>query len=216
MRKGFAISAATAVALAVTATSAAPAGAAGPRLVRGPDGVTVDIVALYGSGCPVGSTWASILSDSKMLRVEYDRFAARSGGSSIPPDHRKTCKVVLKLNVPKEFTYAISSSYDSGYAAIEDGAKATVKLGYSFQNVPPPDVTHTVSGHFKDDWEFRNNPPADSIIWKPCGEDQNLQITSELTVDQGTSDPSKLNFIGMEPMADSHHHFYNLAWKTCP
>jgi hypothetical protein len=215
MFKGLAISVAIASVLAVTVTSAASA-AAGSRSVRGPDGVSVDIVAIYNAGCPEDTVWAETVFDSDQLVMEYEQYWTESGGSSTPLNRRKSCMVVLRLNVPEGYTYAISSSSDSGYAQLEDGAKATVKLGYYFEGAPRPWVTHTVSGAFSYDWEFTDRPPSDLIIWKPCGEDRNLVVISELAVDQGTSDPAKTNYIAMSSVSDRRHHLYNLAWKTCP
>ncbi|RFS87154.1 DUF4360 domain-containing protein [Actinomadura spongiicola] len=216
MRKGLAISAVVVAGLAVTVTSAAPA-AAGSRPVREPDGVTVEIVGYYGSGCPTGTVWAAILSDNKRLSVHYEGPLAQTGGSSHPLDRRKTCKVVLKLIVPKGFTYAISSSSNAGDAFMEEGAYATVKLGHFFQESTPSEVTHTIYGPFGDRWRFADRPPSDSIIWKPCNVDWNLNFTSDLQAYQGSSEPSKISYISMETEdASSHHHLYDLAWKTCP
>ncbi len=63
MRKGIAVSAAAAISgIAVAAGLAAPASAAPLR--RGPDGVTIEIATVNGSGCPAG-TAAVAVSDDK-------------------------------------------------------------------------------------------------------------------------------------------------------
>ncbi|WP_344903479.1 DUF4360 domain-containing protein [Actinomadura meridiana] len=189
---------------------------AAPHLVRGPDGVSVEIVALYGSGCPPGTVGASVQDGSGRLSLYYEGPLAETGGSSKPPDRRKSCTAVLKLNVPKGFTYAISSSANSGYAFLEEGAMATLKVGYSFQNAPSSEITQTLNGPFNDEWWITDHPSPDSITWKPCDEDWNLNFTSDLRAHQGTSDPSKVSYVSMENMNNFPHHLYDLAWKTCP
>ena len=63
MRKGIAVSAAAAIAgISGAVVSAVPASAAPLR--RGPDGVTIEIATVNGSGCTAG-TAAVALSDDK-------------------------------------------------------------------------------------------------------------------------------------------------------
>ncbi|RKS79106.1 uncharacterized protein DUF4360 [Actinomadura pelletieri DSM 43383] len=189
--------------------------AAGARLVRGPDGAKVEVVSVNGSGCPAGTVNAYLTQDTNQIRLGYSDFAARTGPDSNLPDLRRNCQVSLKMHMPEGFTYGIVSASHLGYALIQEGANAVVKVEYSFRGTPSP-FRHTVNGPIDDIWWFPVPPPIDSPTWKPCDEDRPLRINSELRIHPGTSDPSKVNFISMDSLEEGPHHVYALAWKTCP
>ncbi|MFI0487510.1 DUF4360 domain-containing protein [Actinomadura sp. 9N215] len=216
MRKRTAISVVVAAALAATAAAVAPA-TAGPRVVRGAEGFSVKIVAVHDSGCPVGTVWAAPLAGKDAFTVIYSDYLAQAGGWSDPLDARKKCQVVVQVSVPQDVTYAISSSEHRGFAQLESGANATLKVGSYFQGQPPGGmVPYSMSGSYDDIWYHTYRRPMDQFVFKPCGEDPNVVLTTELRVDKGTSDPSKVSFIAMDYTGEGPRTTYHLAWKSCP
>ncbi|MFI0486161.1 DUF4360 domain-containing protein [Actinomadura sp. 9N215] len=214
MRKSTAISVVAAAALTATAAAAVPA-AAGPRPARGPEGFSVEIVGVTGSGCPVGTVRADTLEGKDAFTVVYSELMAQAGGSSSPVDARKNCQVFLQVSVPKDVTYAISSSEYWGFAHLENGANATLSAGFYIQGHSSGGmVTHTVNGFYDDLWNYTHR--SHQLVFKPCGEERTLYINTQLRVDKGTSDPSKVSFIAMDYTGEGPRTIYNLAWKSCP
>ncbi|TYK46224.1 DUF4360 domain-containing protein [Actinomadura decatromicini] len=213
MRRGIAISA-VAVALTVAAASVSPA-AASPRLVRGSNGLTVQIVSVNGSGCPRGTVMAAVREDKGAFVVGYSQFMAQAGGSSRPMDSRKWCQVALKVGgVPKGFTYAIASTDHYGFASLEDGANATHEAAAFFSGQPGHvTTTHSLNGAFNHTWSFTDLTPPSQLVYKPCDEEPNLNIDTDVRVDKGTSDPSKVSFISV---GDELQTTYYVTWKICP
>ncbi|MFI0372153.1 DUF4360 domain-containing protein [Actinomadura sp. 1N219] len=215
MRKGSAISALGAAALAVLA-AVSPAAASAPGPVPGPDPIWIEIVAMNGPGCLPGTAKAVLSDDVDAFTITYADFTARAGGASAPADARKICALSLKMNVSLRFTYAISrTDYRLG-ADLQRGAKATQKAGRYFHGSSWPYVTtFDLAGPRDGEFQVTDLVPEDQLVWKPCHVERNLGITTELRVDLGTSDPSKVSSISMNADGGSRTT-YHLAWKLCP
>ncbi|TDD29270.1 DUF4360 domain-containing protein [Actinomadura sp. KC06] len=217
MRKGIAITAAAAAALGLTAASISPAAAASSRLLdRGPDGVTIDIATVNGSGCPAGTTAVAISDDKEAFTVTYSDYMAQAGGSSKPTDGRKNCVISMKVHVPQGFTYAIAQTDYRGYAYLEKGASAVQKASYWFQgNSPTGVIQHNIPGAYDNNWQYTDRIPVDALVWKKCGEQRNFNINTEIRATAGT-DKTKTSFIAMDSTDGSIKTKYHFSWKTCP
>ena len=214
MRKGIAISVATA--LAATAVTAAPASASAPLEVRGPDGVTIEIATVNGSGCPEGTAAVAVSDDKEAFTVTYSDYMAVTGGSSSPTDFRKNCQINMKVHVPQGFTYAIASADYRGFAFLQPGATALERASYYFQGMPQTSaISHSLRGEYIDNWQFTDVNDVAQLVFKPCGEERNFNINTELRV-FGGADPSKTSFISMDSTDGTLKTTYHFAWKTCP
>ncbi|TYK46879.1 DUF4360 domain-containing protein [Actinomadura decatromicini] len=216
MRKGIALIAAGASALALTAASVAPAAAAMPRLVRGPDGVTIEIATVNGSGCPIGTAAVAISDDKEAFTVTYSDYMAQIGGSTKPTDARKNCQIAMKVHVPQGFTYAIAQTDYRGYAFLNQGVKGIQRVTYYFQgNTQTEYLTHNLAGTYDNNFQFTDKVPVSQLVWRTCGEERNFNINTELRLDKGTSDGSKVSFMAMDSTDGSIKTTYHFAWKKC-
>ncbi|MEU9842470.1 DUF4360 domain-containing protein [Actinomadura sp. NPDC048032] len=214
MRKGIAVSAAAAI--AVGAFTAVPASAS-PHRVHGPNGVTIEIATVNGSGCPTGTAAVAVSDDKEAFTVTYSDYLAQAGGASGPTDFRKNCQIGMKVHVPQGFTYAISSTDYRGFASLEPGASAVEKASYYFQGMSQTSaVSHTLKGQYADNWQFTDINDVAQLVYKPCGEERNFNVNTELRVLKGSSDPAKTSFISMDSTDGSIKTTYHFAWKQCP
>ncbi|WUI04066.1 DUF4360 domain-containing protein [Spirillospora sp. NBC_00431] len=174
-------------------------------------------MTVHDSGCPVGTAWAAPLEDKDAFQVIYSDYLAQAGGESRPTDFRKRCQIIAQVSGPPGVTYAVSSSEHRGFAHLESGANATLKVGSHFQGQPPAEmVPYNMNGYYDDIWYHAYRPPVDRLVFKPCGEEPNIILRTELRVDKGTSDPSQVSFIAMDYTGEGPRTTYNLAWKSCP
>ncbi|RFS84554.1 DUF4360 domain-containing protein [Actinomadura spongiicola] len=217
MRKGIAISAAAAAAMALTAASVSPAAASGGRLLeRGPSGVTIEIATVNGSGCPIGTAAVALSPDKEAFTVTYSDYMAQAGAQSNPRDMRKNCQINMKVHVPQGFTYAIAKVDYRGYAFLEKGSNATMKASYYFQGMTKGgSVESGLKGPKDDNWQETDLVPIEELIWKPCGELRNFNINTELRVTAPT-DKTQTSFITMDSTDGSIKTVYHFKWRTCP
>ncbi|RKS76911.1 uncharacterized protein DUF4360 [Actinomadura pelletieri DSM 43383] len=212
MRKRIAFSAVT---LALAAAGPVTPAAAASSPANGPKDVKVDIAAVNGSGCKPGSAAVSLASDRDSFSVTYSDYTAQAGGSTTPADGRKTCRVNLQVLVPEDFTYAVSAVDYRLRADLQSGAKAVQRASYYFQtDSETKTATHNLTGPYNKNFEVSEKIPEDQLAWKPCGERLNFNITTELRVDKGTSDASKVSTITLNSGNGAKVN-YHLAWKPC-
>lgn len=180
--------------------------------------VTIAVEATNGAGCAHGTVGVVVASDNTAFNITYSDYLAQVGGGSEPIDFRTNCQVNLKVQVPKGYTYAVSSADYRGYAQLETGATGILKASFYFQGSPViTPVFHTWLGPYSEDWQATDSVPWELLTYAPCGEQRNLNITTELTVNAGSSDPSRTtSFMTMDSTDDAVNAIYHLAWRKCP
>ncbi|MGC4956531.1 DUF4360 domain-containing protein [Actinomadura citrea] len=215
MRTGLSVPAACLAALALP-LAAVPASArtADPPP---PDRIVIDVNTVNGSGCRAGTTAVAAASDNTAFTVTYSDYLAQAGGASNPTEFRKNCQINLNVHVPQGFTYAIAGADYRGFAHLEDGASGMEKANYYHQGMAQTTpVSHTIRGGYSDNWQFSDRTDVSELVFKPCGEDRNFNINTELRVYKGTSDAAKTSFMAFDSTDGSVRTTYHFAWKKCP
>ncbi|WP_165964594.1 DUF4360 domain-containing protein [Actinomadura sp. KC216] len=217
MRKGIAISATSAAVLAVLTAAAVPAAAGpAPRLVPGTDEIKIAIVASDGPGCPPGTARAVLSDDREAFHIEYTDFTVRVGGTAKPTDARKYCRLSVKVYAPQGFTYAIAQTDYRLGVHLQPGARGTHKSSYYFHGSSSPRTTEfAMVGPQGGHWQSTNKVPVDQLVWKPCDQERNIDINTELRVGLGTSDPAEASMITLNS-DNGNRTSYHFAWGRCP
>ncbi|HEX6359337.1 DUF4360 domain-containing protein [Actinophytocola sp.] len=176
--------------------------------------VVVDVVAVNGTGCPPGTAGISVSPDNTTFTVTYDQYLARLGVGAAPTDFRKSCQLNMGMHVPDGYTYAISRAEFRGFASLAAGATGRQRAGYYFAGqVPTPFHLHTFTGPLEDEWQTVDEIGEADMIFHPCGAQRNLNISTELRVLAGTSDPAtSTSSLAMKSSAST---IYHLQWKHC-
>ncbi|MDQ1655917.1 MAG: hypothetical protein QOD41_1000 [Cryptosporangiaceae bacterium] len=194
-----------AAAAALTVCLAPPAGAAPP--VTPPGGFVVSVVVATGSGC--GGLVLTVSPDSTSFTVSYLNYTAQAGPGIPTAQHRKSCALFLKLEVPASFTYAVTRATHVGaFTSIAKGSTAIEKARYQFQGDDGHVVgsEHQFPGPFDDPWQVSDQATGASNFAQ-CGQRPLLAATSELQIIGGQTTTS---FIGLDSSV------YSLEWKKCP
>lgn len=183
-----------------------------------PDKIVIDVVNANGTGCPTGTSAVAVSEDNTAFTVTYSVYTALVGVGAGPLDGRKNCQIGLRVHVPQGFTYGIAQADYRGFAHLERGATGLERANYYFQgNSPTAYVQHPLAGPFEDDWHFTDSTEVGAIVFKPCGEERNLNINTELRAAAGTSDPKKTtSFVTMDSTDGSITTTYHFAWLSCP
>jgi Domain of unknown function (DUF4360) len=212
---GRAVTAALAVALALSLPGSAHAGFAGSAAdteAIPEDGILVDVVAANGSGCPPGTVRAIGNADRTGFRLRYTSFLAEAGGSAEVTDRRKNCQAAVLVTVPSGWTFAIATAEYRGRARLDAGATALHRTNYYWQGSSENNlVDHPFSGPLSGTW--RADDRAYALIYKPCGEQRVLNVNTELRVDEGTS--NRRNSISMSASEGDVDTLFNFSWRRC-
>jgi hypothetical protein len=202
----------SAFAALLSAAPALAAPASGPS-----DDMVIDVVSANGSGCPWGTADVSVSPDSKAFTVTYSAFTAQVGVGAKPIDFRKNCQLGLNVHVPQGFTYAIARTDYRGFAHIERGASAAQTSFYYFQGERQTSrIRHAFTGPLDGDWQRSDSVGISSLAFRPCGEERNLNVNTELRVNSGWSNTRKTtSMLTMDSTDGNLDTVYHLAWKKC-
>ena len=202
-----------AVGALLSLSTAAPAGWTTPPP---PDKIVIDVATVNGSGCPAKSAAVAVSADNTSFTVTYSNFMAKVGPGAGSTDFIKNCQLNLRVHVPQGFTYAIAEADYRGFAHLEPGATGQEKANYYFQGMPQTTAaTHKLDSPLDDDWQTTDTTDVAGLVYKPCGEERNFNINTELRVGLGTSDPSKTSFVAMFSTDGGITTTYHFAWETC-
>ena len=179
--------------------------------------ITIDVITVNGSGCPVGSTAIAVSPDNTAFTVTYSSYMAQVGVGALPTDFRKNCQMALQVHVPTGFTYAIVQADYRGYGYLAQGATATQRANYYFQGMSGTSfASHTFRGPMDDYWQTTDVTPVASLSFAPCGEQRFLNINTELRVSAGSSNPrTTTSFMAMDSADGSIDTKYHFAWRKC-
>ncbi|WP_344889480.1 DUF4360 domain-containing protein [Actinomadura meridiana] len=179
-----------------------------------PDRITIEVQTVNGSGCPAGTAAVAPSPDNTAFTVTYSQYMAQAGGDSNPTDMRKNCQLNLGIHIPQGFTYAIASADYRGYAYLAKGATGMERASYYFQGMSQTTpVTHNLKGKYDNNWQFTDRTDVGALVWKPCGEDRNLNVNTELRVNKGSSDET--SFMTFDSTDGDMRTIYHFSWKKC-
>lgn len=178
--------------------------------------ITIEVKTVNGSGCRLGTAAVATAPDNTAFTVTYSDYLAQAGAGTAPTDFRKNCQLVLQVNVPGGFTYAIRQADYRGFAHLERGASGMQRASYYIQGTSPTATeTHTIPGPISDSWQTTDVTDMAELVYAPCGEVRLLNINTELRVNRGTSDPKTTNFIMMDSTDTSVSTTYHFNWMRC-
>jgi hypothetical protein len=186
----------------------------GGRPVEAAGTFGVESIAYSGSGCPEGSVTSTITPDGTTMSLSFSRFAVEVGPGIDRGERAKTCKLHVKLRVPKDVTYSLVSVDYRGYASLEDGVRADRASAYHFAGEPPePVLRHPLSGPMDGDYAFRDEADSSGRLVSPCGKGKNLFITTVAKLDASASAAGfgVLTADTVDGVVDA----YRLEWRRC-
>jgi hypothetical protein len=180
-----------------------------------PDGAAIEGITVSGTGC-TSETTVYEWDDATEFRVRYGNLSARAGGTATPPDTRRACTLLLKLAIPEGYTVALNGVKAHRYVDLADGARATAGTKAYWQGKREEiKWTDTRRGPAQDYWYSEHTADPSRLVYAPCDEKRGLNITADIAVLRGTSDPAAESTAGYDTFGAGPNAIYSLTWKRC-
>lgn len=189
-----------------------------PAVAPPSEKITVDIVTVNGSGCPAGTTAVAVSPDNTAFTVTYSEYLAQVGVGAKATDMRKNCQLVVKVNYPAGFTYAVAQVDNRGYAHLERGSSAIQRSNYYFQGQSSnqTSVHNLPASPYDDNWQTTDVADVASLVFAPCGEQKYLNVNTELRVNAGSSNTAKTtSFVSMDSTDGAASTVFHFSWMRC-
>jgi hypothetical protein len=176
--------------------------------------VTIDKLKVNGTGCRSNTTAVAVSPDNEAFTVTYSAYVAQAGAGTKHKDERKACSITVRLNVPQNLTYAVSTVDHRGYAQLGPGAAAALSARYHFQGAGAPEYSqHPFRSGLDDDWSVTDSVSG-TPVFGACGKDRKLDIDTELSVQADRAD-APTSLIAMDSTDGDLATRYRLVWKNC-
>jgi hypothetical protein len=189
-----------------------PAFAARGKPSKPTDRVVIDTVKVQGSGCKKTATVA-MSADNSAFTVTYSAYDVQVGPDAGKRGDAKDCRLTLKMDVPKGYTYAIEGVIHRGYAHLEKGATVKYVAGYHFNGGGDTyESTKPLAGPLDDNWQVTDIRTSG---FEPCGKKRHFIIDTQLTIDGTKSAKTDSSYATLDSADGSLHTDYKLAWKAC-
>jgi hypothetical protein len=184
-----------------------------PARAAVPDGnITLEVIAVNGSGCAPGTATAIAHSDKTGFRIRYYDFVAEAGGTADPTDRRKNCQVGVLVTVPAGWTFAIAEAEYRGRARLQAGATGLQRTNYYWQGSSANNSSEeTFTGPLNGYWDTSDVAPV--LVYTPCGEQRVLNINAELRVDAGNA--AARSSMSMRSSDGDVDTLFNVNWQRC-
>jgi hypothetical protein len=180
------------------------------------DSITVEVVAVNGSGCPDGTATVSAAADNTHFRVRFSNYVAKVGPAAKPTDFRKNCQLAVRVHYPQGYTFAIAKAEYRGRITLRNGADALQRANYYFQGSSEnsPSENEFYGPHYGK-WATADVTPVEKLVFAPCGETRNLNINTELRVHEGSANPNSTSWMSMTSATGDVDTLFHFAWKVC-
>ena len=176
--------------------------------------ITLSVQTINGSGCPAGTAKVAMLPDNTGFRVIYSDFLAQANGGAAATAFRKNCQINLQVDIPQGFTFAIAWANYRGHASLASGATALERTNYYFQGSSGNNfVDHTINGPYSGGWTATDITSDANLVYEPCGETVNLNLNTELRVDDGGT--TSTSWISMDASDGGIATLVHFQWEQC-
>lgn len=144
------------------------------------DDIALGNPAYGGTGCPIGSAWASLSPDAKTLSILFDSFTAEAGNTTGRSIDRKNCQISVPVHVPNGYSVSIIGVDYRGFNGLPAGARSELRAEYFFAGSTGPKIAKTFYGPNLNDYQIHHDLLATAVVWSPCGADVNLRVASSI------------------------------------
>ena len=166
-----------------------------------------------GTGCPLGTTSASLSPDGQSLSILFGAFQAQAGGSSGNTVDRKACDIAIPVGIPQGYTVSVIKIDYRGYNRLPLNASATFDVEYFFAGQNGPAYHKSFIGAQDGNFTLNNALVAASTVWSPCGEDVNLRTNTSIAVQ--TNQNNEQTLFTLDSADITSGVIYQLQWQRC-
>jgi Domain of unknown function (DUF4360) len=183
--------------------------------------VTIRGVRLSGSGCGPATASAVTTADGKTLSVIFDNYSAEIGNGSANPQAtsiQKDCRVMIDVDVPAGFQYALEQTDYRGFVAMPASAYGMHRF---VQNVPSQPIVSMreaqLKGPINQNYAVSIKQKPGRYIYSACNSKvQTIDLMSQLMVAYlpNTKDRS-IAMINLDTIDTNVASSFQLSWRRC-
>ena len=183
--------------------------------------VTIRGVRLSGSGCNAATASAATTADGKTLSVLFDNYFAEIGQGSENPQLmslKKDCHVLIDVDVPVGYQYAINQTEYRGFAAMPKSAYGLHRFTHIVPGTPIVSMREAqLYGPLNSNYNVIVATKPGREVYSKCNNTfQTIDLFSQLQVAYlpNTNDRS-IAMINLDSVDTGVSSKFKLVWRKC-
>ncbi len=183
--------------------------------------VTIRGVRLTGSGCNNSTATAAVTDDGLTMSVLFDNYATEIGVGSENPNLNtltKNCRVLIDVDVPDGYQYALETTTYRGFAALPASAHGFHRFTQVLNNQTIPSLREAqLRGPVGNNYEVVVASKPGRVPYSTCHKaQQTIELISELMVSflPRAQDRSKA-MINLDSVDTGVNSSFKLGWRRC-
>ncbi|MBR8833194.1 MAG: DUF4360 domain-containing protein [Stigonema ocellatum SAG 48.90 = DSM 106950] len=181
-----------------------------------PGSVTIETINAGGSGCPAGSTRATISSDRTQAQLFFDKFITQLSPVGVTPLYPSTtdCTVSYNIKYPSGWSLSLEKVQLRGSVNTRYGATGTLS---SLFYIPGLNVDTVVEKDFPKNQQgfFLIEQAAPVLAYTGCGAVFPLNVTTELSLNGQTRNITGNNQLRINTEDLTASTIVNFNWRRC-
>lgn len=183
--------------------------------------VTIRGVRLSGSGCDAASASAAMTADGSTLSVLFDNYSAEIGEGSQNPQAtslKKDCHVLIDVDVPFGYQYAINQTEYRGFAAMTKSAYGLHRFSQIIPGAPIVSMREAqLTGPLNSNYNVIVATKPGREVYSQCNnKSQTIDLFSQLQIAYlpNTKDRS-IAMINLDSVDTGVNSKFKLIWRKC-
>lgn len=183
--------------------------------------VAVRGVRLAGSGCASALGGATMTADGKILSILFDNYGIEIGQGSANPtlnSIQKDCRILIDVEVPEGFQYALEQTDYRGFAALPASAYGMHRLTQIIPGQPIVSMREAAAqGPLNTNYLVSVKQKPGRLVYSQCHQQfQTIELLSQLLIRYlpGTTDRS-MAMINLDSVDTQVASSFVLNWRPC-
>ena len=178
-------------------------------------------VRLTGSGCGPAAASALVTPDGKTMSVLFDNYSAEIGQGSANPQLKtiqKDCRVLIDVDVPAGFQYALQETDYRGFAALPASAYGFHRFTQVMPNQPIATMREAqLRGPTSGNYTVAVVQKPGRLIYSSCNQkSQTIELFSQLSVSYlPNSQDRTMAVINLDSVDTGVSSSFKLSWRGC-
>jgi hypothetical protein len=166
---------------------------------------------INGSGCRADTAAVVVDPDNTYVRVVYSSYLGEVGPEVSPALARGNCQIALNPWYPLgEYTFAVDGVRHEGRISLAQGASSRFRASEFYAGMSPAGpAEQRYTGPLTDGWSVADDRAEVSLVWRPCGAERFLNLSSQIIVQRGSSAADAVSSMALDETR------YHLAWRRC-
>jgi len=177
-----------------------------------PQSVQIQSVQYRGPACPPDSATVDLIDGNTSFLVTYNNFQAQAGPGIPLTESSKFCNLVIDVQFPEDYQFAVSSISYRGNARLDADVLARFRARYNFPGERSVSSDVRMGGMERVLQDFEVGGEFEELAWSPCTGRATLITTGTAQI---LAEPDAQGLVTAESTDGKWKMELKCQWRRC-